>query len=236
MRVATRPPTHLTVWAPTSARVSPDRAPRQHAARAALKPTPSHVSTVSCTPHGSPPAHAALAAALHAALGRPPSLLVVSNTVEDAYKRPWPPLARASRVAAVSRSATLAIAVAEPSCLSAPSSGRLVFPTPRLDPTGAKPLAHYPTFRRASPDIRPPRPTPPSSVTQPRQCRHSPNSNRICDLGELAHLPHLFPGRERRRPRRIPVGRAAPLGQGLNCRASILSRGLSAKQGHMCES
>jgi hypothetical protein len=236
MRVTTRPPTRLAVRAPTSARASPDRAPRQHAARAALNPTLGRVSTAPRTPHWSPPAHSARAAALRCCPWPPPSLLAVSNTVEDAYKRPWPPLVRARRVAAVSRSAALAIAITEPSCLSAPSSSHLVFRTPGLGPTRAKPLVHCPTFRRASTNIRLPRPTPPGSAAQPRRRRHSPNSGRICALGELLHLPHLFPGRERRRPRQIPADHAAPLGQGLNCRTSVLYRGLSAKQGHMCES
>jgi hypothetical protein len=79
-----------------------------------------------------------------------------------------------------------------------------------------------------SPDIRPPRPTAPGSAAQPRRCHHNPNSGHNRALGEVAHLPHLLPRRERRRNRRNSGEPPPPHSQGPNCKCFILSRGLVA--------
>jgi hypothetical protein len=112
----------LGVRVPHGAARPEARMPRLHAPRLALKSTPGRVSTAPRTPDRPPRARVAPCRRPMLLPVAAPSLLAVSNTVEDAYKRPWPPLAHASRVAAVSRSAALAIAIAKPSCLSAPSS------------------------------------------------------------------------------------------------------------------
>jgi hypothetical protein len=47
--------------------------------------------------------------------------------------------------------------------------------------------------------------------------------------------PNRFPGQDRRRGRRIPAGRAAPLAQGPHCKVPGSSKGLDANRGYGCD-
>jgi hypothetical protein len=60
-----------------------------------------------------------------------------------------------------------------------------------------------------------------TAADSPRRRALRPNSGYTQVLGELAHAPPPFPGRE---SRRNPAEPAASHGQGPNCRARNLSR------------
>jgi hypothetical protein len=77
---------------------------------------------------------------------------------------------------------------------------------------------------------------PPSGATEPPRRRlPCPNSGHQQVLGEHVVEPRHLPGWERRRTRRIPVGRAASLARGPNCKDWFLSRLFCVNQGHICK-
>jgi hypothetical protein len=65
-----------------------------------------------------------------------------------------------------------------------------------------------------SPELRPPRPSPPVTAVRRRRVPPRPNSEHQWPLGEHALLPAPLHGRERRWPHRNRPSRTAPTAKG----------------------
>jgi hypothetical protein len=105
-----------------------------------------------------------------------------------------------------------------------------------LVPTKARAAVCRPGRARPSPDSRPPRLAPAVAAEPCRRRHHSPNFGRNRALGELAHLPHPFPGQGRRRTDRNCGQTTTGHGWGPNCVVKFLPMEFCVNRGCICES
>jgi hypothetical protein len=122
---------------------------------------------------------------------------------------------------------TRRLPLSPPPCAHASTSShrRLTFPTCSVGPVAPSHAAHCHPCALPSPEPRPP---PPAIAVRPHRQLLRPNYGHHRTLGEHVVDPDPFPGRERRRSRRIPANRAASRDQGWDCKGLIHPRGFCA--------